>query len=139
MRLLRPSSHAAIADGLGVLADRESVGGGWNYGNRVVLGEDLPPYAQTTAVALLALHGANAGIERRGLATLRRLWREEREGGLSLATSLAALKVFGDVDARAAERALLDVFDRTKFLYDCVALAWGVIATGPAVAHLEVA
>ncbi len=40
LRLLRPGAPA-IDDGVGMLRDRETVGGGWNYGNRVVLGEDL--------------------------------------------------------------------------------------------------
>ena len=40
-----------IADAVAFLRDREAVGGGWNYGNRIVLDEALPPFAQTTAVA----------------------------------------------------------------------------------------
>ena len=46
-----------------MLRDRETVGGGWNYGNRVVLGEDLEPYAQTTAAALVALQRADPALE----------------------------------------------------------------------------
>ena len=38
-----------------LLLDRACVTGGWNYGNRTVLGEDLWPYPDTTAIALLAL------------------------------------------------------------------------------------
>ena len=55
MRVARPQATAVIEDGLATLHDRECAGGGWNYGNRVVLDEDLPPYAQTTAVATMAL------------------------------------------------------------------------------------
>src|SRR5919108_175844 len=36
LRLTRPTSPR-IADGVALLRDRESVGGGWNYGNREVL------------------------------------------------------------------------------------------------------
>ena len=50
LRVTRPTS-SRIADAVALLKDRESVGGGWNYGNREVLGEELPPYAQTTAAA----------------------------------------------------------------------------------------
>ena len=138
LRLLRPDAPA-IEDGVGMLRDRETVGGGWNYGNRVVFGGDLWPYAQTTASALIALQGADPALEQRGLSTLRRLWRDEREGGLSLAMSSAALRLHGDADADASERALLDLFDRTAFMGDVVTLAWSAIATGPSLARLEVA
>jgi len=44
-----------LADADLLLADRACVGGGWNYGNKRVFDEDLWPYPDTTAVALLAL------------------------------------------------------------------------------------
>ena len=44
-----------LEDGDLLLADRACVGGGWNYGNPRVLGENLWPYPDTTAVALIAL------------------------------------------------------------------------------------
>jgi hypothetical protein len=138
LRLLRPGVPA-IADGLGLLADRETVGGGWNYGNRIVFDDILWPYAQTTAVALLALQGTNPELEERGLGTLRTLWRAEREGGLSLAVSSAVLGLRGDRDAAEARSALLDLFERTAFMDDVVTLAWAAIATGPALSRLGVA
>ncbi len=137
LRLLRPSVPA-IADGVGMLRDRESVGGGWNYGNREVYGQDLPPYAQTTAVALLALQGADDEMEARGVTALRRLWPAEREGGLSLAQATSALRLHGDRDADRAARALADLFERTGLRDDVVALAWGAIATGPGLSMLKV-
>jgi hypothetical protein len=59
--------------------------GGWNYGNRIVLGEMLPSYPETTALALLGLQGSSdsrlpAAVEyARGLRTdagqrLARTW-----------------------------------------------------------------
>ena len=36
LRLLRPQAMGAIEDAVAFLADRESVDGGWNYGNRFV-------------------------------------------------------------------------------------------------------
>ena len=138
LRLLRPGA-LAIADGLGLLGDRETVGGGWNYGNRVVFDDDLWPYAQTTAVALLALQGSDPELEGRGMNVLRTLWRDEREGGLSLAMASAVLGLRGDADAPEARHALFDVFERTAFLGDVVTLAWATIATGPALSRLGVA
>ena len=137
LRLRRPGS-AAIADGVGMLRDRESVGGGWNYGNRVVFGVELPPYAQTTAAALIALQGADAALEARGIRALRGLWRAERDGALSLAMATAALRLHGDADATDAERALTRAFGSGLPLSDTVALAWAAIATGPGLASLEV-
>jgi hypothetical protein len=137
LRLLRPDA-AAIDDGVGMLRDRETVGGGWNYGNRIVIGEDLPPFAQTTAAALVALQRADPALEERGLSTLKRLWRAERDGGLTVALATAALRLHGDDDADAAERAMLDVFQRSGFMDDVVALAWAAIATGSALSRLEV-
>ena len=133
LQVLRPSAGSPLVDGLAVLADRESVGGGWNYGNRVVLGVDLPPYAQTTAVALVALQGAEPELFVRGLTALDRLWRAERRGGLSLAMALAAFRLADEPVAREVERELDAELDRTGLLDDVVALAWTAIAAGPGI------
>jgi len=47
-----------IEQGELLLVDRMVPGGGWNYGNSRVLGEDLEAYPDTTAWVLLALHGS---------------------------------------------------------------------------------
>jgi hypothetical protein len=139
LRLLRPDAAAAIDDGLGVLRNRECVGGGWNYGNRVVLGVDLPPYTQTTAMALLALQRSDEPARRRGLERLRHLWREERSGGISLAVAAAALRTLEDADVAPVEGALADAFGRSRFLGDVAALGWAAIATGEALERLVIA
>lgn len=128
LRVARPSSPQ-IGDAVALLRDRESVGGGWNYGNRVVLGEDLPPFAQTTAVALIGLSGQDPVLEARGLSTIRRLWRVESAGGLSLATTLVAFRVHGEAtDAVAVRFALERLISTTKLLGDAVALGWAALA-----------
>ena len=43
---------------LGLLRERQCEDGGWNYGNATVYDVDLRGYAQTTAIALIALQGA---------------------------------------------------------------------------------
>ena len=132
LRLLRPAS-SGIQDAIALLRDREAVGGGWNYGNRIVLDEELPPFAQPTAIALVALVGFDPELERRGLSTLRSLWREESAGGLNVASAIVALRVHGDDDE--ADRALA-VLQRlvadTGLLDDGVALAWASLATSAA-------
>jgi hypothetical protein len=137
LRMLRPGSPA-IADGFATLADRQCADGGWNYGNPIVLREELPGFAQTTAAAMMGLQGGGREVVTRGRRALGRLWREEREGGLSLAMATAALHLHGDPDAREAESALEDLFARTGFLGDTGALAWAVIATGPGLDRLAV-
>jgi hypothetical protein len=126
LRVARPSS-VKIQDAVDLLRDRESVGGGWNYGNRVVLGEDLPPFAQTTAIALMGLSGLDHNLEARGLNTLRRLWRVESAGGLSLATALVAFRIHGEA-TEAVRFALERLISETGLLGDAVALAWAAIA-----------
>lgn len=137
LRLLRPRARAPIADGVGVLRTREAVGGGWNSGNRTVFEVDLPAFGQTTAVALVALRGLHAPLEARGLDALRRLWREEREGPLTLATATAALRLHGDADAHAAGAELAREIVAMERDGDVVSLAWAALALGPGLRRLE--
>ena len=136
LRRLRPAAPE-IADGLRVLADRECVGGGWNYGNRVVYGTELAPFVQTTAAALLALQGAAPELVARGRRVLRDRALEE-QGGLSLAVAHTALRLTGDAPPTAIEDALAARFEATAFLGDVTATAWAALATGPAFERLRV-
>jgi hypothetical protein len=128
LRVGRPQSPR-IDDAVALLRDRESAGGGWNYGNPVVFGEDLPPFAQTTAIALIGLTGLDPALEARGLRSLGLLWRVESAGGLSLATALLAFLVHGRADeARAVRTTLERLVGRTRLLDDGVALGWAALA-----------
>jgi hypothetical protein len=137
LRLLRPSAESQIDDGFAVLADRECVGGGWNYGNREVLGVELRPYVHTTAIALLASQAAMPDQRSRGAAYLSTTWIAE-PGGLSLALTLAAFRLLGVGDPDAVEARLGGEFGSHAFLGDVVATAWAAIATGPGLEHLRV-
>ena len=125
LKLLRPDA-AELQDGLRTLADRESVGGGWNYGNREVLGRDLEPFLQTTAAGLMAVQDGPEALRDHAIAVVRRLWDAER-GGLSWAMSLTALHLAGVTDADRATQ-LSALVDDTDLLSDGVALAWAVMA-----------
>lgn len=62
LRLSLPHHEAAaarerIAIGERLLLDRRCRDGGWNYGNKRVLQEDLPSYSECTALALIGLSG----------------------------------------------------------------------------------
>ena len=123
------SSSSRIADAVALLRDRESVGGGWNYGNREVLGEELPPYAQTTAAALIGLRRLDPDLEMRGLDSLRRLWRAEAAGGLSLAMTMAAFRIHETPsDADRVGVALERLVRETGLLGDGIALGWAALA-----------
>jgi hypothetical protein len=137
LRLHRPSATSVIADGLAVLSDRECDGGGWNYGNREVLGVELPPYVHTTALALIGSQGALPDQRQRGLAYLGSAWSSE-PGGLSLALTLAAMRLSDPGGGDAVERRLDRAFEDRSFLGDVVTTAWAVIATGPALERLRI-
>ena len=65
-----------IAMGRAMLLERRCRDGGWNYGNRRVLGADLPSQPETTALALMALDGHPEIRWGEMLDRVERLWRE---------------------------------------------------------------
>ena len=84
-----------MAEAVRLLADRRCRGGGWNFGNPIMLGGQLPARAHPTAWALLALaRVAPQVIRPEDVATLRAEVR--RDGGaLALAWGVLALRVLG--------------------------------------------
>ena len=120
-------ARSRIREGEAMILDRECHGGGWNYGNKRVLGVDLPPYPDTTALALLALQGSiDAETRDRNLGALDGLVDSTGSG---LALSLAALcrQAYGldarDLLSRAEER-----FGRNGFLDDTRDIALAILA-----------
>jgi|SRR5579872_154318 len=85
MALRRAAPHTSvrgvaerIIEGQRMLLDRRCADGGWNYGNRRILGADLPSYPETTALALMALNG-NPGVAwGEALGEIERRRRETR-------------------------------------------------------------
>ena len=135
LKLLRPGIPE-LEDGIRTLTDRECLAGGWNYGNREVLGRDLEPFLQTTAAGLMAVQDGPAELRARAIDVVDRLWDTER-GGLSWSMSLTALQLAGRTDdGRAAELAIL--VDETELLSDGVALGWTVLALTDAWERLAV-
>jgi hypothetical protein len=140
LRLLRPQATGTIEDAVAFLADRESVDGGWNFGNRFIYDVALPPFGQTTAVALVGLHGIHTPgpadeLVSRGVDALRRLWPVER-GHLTLATSMAAFRLLELADTEEVEDVLERSMDRP--VPDLVALGWIALASGPGLLELAV-
>jgi hypothetical protein len=129
LRSFRPAAMDRIADAERLFAERECVGGGWNFGTRTVFDVDLQPYVQTTGIALIALHGVAHELARRGFDVLRSQWRREASGLLSLAIAVATFAVYGDSEATPAAAALERAV-ATGEAIDTTALAWAAIALG---------
>jgi hypothetical protein len=119
-----------------MLVDRMCIGGGWNYGNKRVLGEALPPYPDTTALALMALHDragepdlvasvarleemllANRSVLVLALSALA-LGRHGRDPAPLRAELLQRLDSAAPADTRTLALALLAVAERTQFTGD---------------------
>jgi hypothetical protein len=106
LRDLLPHEPAAvrIAEGERMILDRACRGGGWNYGNSRVFNEDLWPYPDTTAMALIALGDRPDSPEvSAGLSALNRMLETDRT---LLATSLGSLclDTFGQDSSRLRQR-----------------------------------
>jgi hypothetical protein len=74
----RPDLAGRIEMAERMLLDRRCRDGGWNFGNRRVLGSDLPSYPETTALALMALDGHAAVRWGAALEGLGRAWQQTR-------------------------------------------------------------
>lgn len=92
-----PVERAAerIREGELMIHDRMCLDGGWNYGNSVVLDEELWPYPDTTALALLGLQGSPPDDSTRlSLEALRGMLGENRSA-LSTALGILCLDSYG--------------------------------------------
>ena len=121
-------AHERILEGERLAYDRMCEGGGWNYGNSRVLGVEVPPYADTTALALIALQDRRSepGNERSLAALVKMLTNVD--SGLTLALSVLCLSVYGREVGLVRQR-LEQTYERTAFLHETRALALGVLAS----------
>jgi hypothetical protein len=130
-RQLTPADRSARADAVLLLEEWQCADGGWNHGVAVVLDTKLPGYAQTTAIALIALRGERGAFVQDGLRFLRRTWQRE-PGGLTTAQALIAFQLHEVEDEIGPARAALEkIVSRKSLLGGTVALAWAALATGP--------
>jgi hypothetical protein len=129
-RLVAPSDHAVLAEGERLLQTWQCADDGWNHGVATVLGDDLTGYAQTTAVALIALQHEHAqGFVSRGLAFLRDGWAREA-GRMTVAQTRIAFRLHGESREAAATSAALARIVHRAASASTVALAWSALATG---------
>jgi hypothetical protein len=61
-----------------MLQQRRARDGGWNYGNRIVLGEELPSYPESTGIALLGMKGCPDFDATEAIEVALRQYRETR-------------------------------------------------------------
>lgn len=92
------------------LLENACVQGGWNHGNHISLGAELPPYRLTTAEALLALQEIPDHPKVVRAITVLQSYEDEDSSPLSLALSCLALDAYG----KPREKELSYLLDRQK-------------------------
>jgi hypothetical protein len=131
VKVVDPGRAAVRAEAVRLLEERQCDDGGWNFGNASLYDVDLRAYAQTTAMALIALQGEPDTLVRPGLAFLRRSWRSE-PGGLTAAQALVAFRLHAARrDVAPAVEALARVSRRPSFLERPLTVAWSALGTAP--------
>jgi len=101
-----PAIVTRLSEAVRCLQDRRCLNGGWNVGSPIMLGAFLPPRANPTAWALLALQRtAPEAILLEDRAVLRAEMHRDN-GVLALAWGLLALRALDEDDARARDRLL---------------------------------
>jgi hypothetical protein len=118
-----------VREGEAMILDRECPSGGWNYGNKRALDQDLAPYPDTTALALLALRGRSPAEVERGFGALNRLL-DEQASGLALALGTLCRRAWGR-DAAALEARLAARYESGGFSGESRTLALAVLALAP--------
>jgi hypothetical protein len=130
-------ARARIEEGERLLWDRMCVDGGWNYGNRRILGEALEPFPDTTALVLIALQGSqrHAELEHsfRALGALLAV----RASSLALALGALAAELHGR-DATAFLQALEQRIAQRGPPEETRALAFAWLALAGSAARLRV-
>jgi len=125
LRALRLSLPGASSDllrqriemGERYLLDRRCKDGGWNYGNRRVLDEDLPSFPECTALALIGLEGGRGMDLAVSLARAKADWGH-RQPGLSGALLRIGMRMHG----LAFEDRRPEITDRTETTQVALAL-----------------
>ena len=117
-----------------MIYDRMCRDGGWNYGNSTVLESELWPYADVTALALLALaEHRHREANQRSLRALHAMLHRV-DSGLALAWAMLCLSAYQE-DAGLLRERLLGAYARTGFLGETkvVALAQLALSGGASV------
>ena len=142
LKKLRPFLPGAqvedrISEGERLLYDRMCVGGGWNYGNSHVLGEDVPPYPEVTALALVALQDQQAREANQVSLTILRKMLTHVDSGLALSWAIVCFALY-DHDVLPWQMHLVQSYESTRCLGDIRTLALALLALGEGAHSLQV-
>ncbi len=119
------------------LYDRMCVGGGWNYGNSVVLDVQLLPYPETTAVCLIALQNRQTQHENQlSLQALNKMIHQE-QSGLSLSWTIICLSLYKHDTSWLREK-LVEQYHLTQFLGQTKSLALSLMALSNRTEYFQV-
>ncbi|HZO42420.1 MAG TPA: prenyltransferase/squalene oxidase repeat-containing protein [Methylomirabilota bacterium] len=121
-----------------LLYDRMCSGGGWNHGNSNAYGVAIPPYPETTALALIALQDRQTETPNR--ASLERLvaMLSEAESGLSLSWAILCFSVRG-LDVAVWQRRLVRCYATSGFLGETRVVALALLALSERIGPLRLA
>jgi hypothetical protein len=109
------AAAARIDEAERLLVDRSCQPGGWNFGNAVVMRQDLRAYVPTTALGLLAMQDRrDVDAVVRGLSALETLWPTEISSS-ALGLSLLALGLYGQPTDRVVETLIQHAADVLTF------------------------
>jgi len=126
-RLAGTSVDERIRQGDAMIYDRMCNGGGWNYGNSKVLDYALWPYADITAVALIAMQDhAREKANQESLQILNKTARET-DSGLALCWAAICFDVYGQ-DNSEFQKQIEKRFAASAFLGETKSLALAIIA-----------
>jgi hypothetical protein len=120
-----------------LLYDRMCSGGGWNHGNSNAYGVAIPPYPETTALALIALQDREADAPNR--ASLQRLveMMAEVESGLSLSWATLCLSLHGQ-DVAVWQQRLARCYAGSGFLHETRVIALALLAVSERISPFRV-
>jgi hypothetical protein len=138
---LAPADNDAVRrveEGRRMILDRTCPGGGWNYGNAKVLGEELRPYPDTTALGLIGLQGVEStpAIDE-SMGALARMMADYHSG-LTLSLSAICHRIYGRDPGSLIERLEIG-WDETAFMGETRTTALAVIASAGGSSPFEIA
>ena len=106
---------------------RTCKGGGWNYGNSRVLGEELRPYPLTTALALIALQDSSDRAENRSSLEYLKKSIDDEKSALALSFASISLQIYG-VEIKGIIQRISDLYTETQFFSNVRTTALALLA-----------